>query len=112
MEIALEIRKELYSFEFCQLQKFLETLELNLLYSSGYDNSLGGYANAEAFGILEGEEYDEATDTWIDFIEIETEVGESTGSTTHCTKSCHKLLRTILTDDSPMREKITKLQEA
>ena len=49
MEMAIEVRKELNSFEFSELERLLATIEENLLYSSGLHFINGGYANADAY---------------------------------------------------------------
>lgn len=60
-EIANHIRKEVKSFELCQLEKFIETLESYFLYSNALDSINGGYATVIAYDIddedicLEGE---------------------------------------------------------
>lgn len=100
MKIEKTVLQHLDSFEVSQLERLLETIEANQLYLSGMDKFTGGYANAEAYELIEGDDYDEATDQDVDVIEIEIEVGENTGSFTKCTKSCYRITRNILTNPS------------
>ena len=113
MKIEPTVKEHLNTYELSQLEKFLETLEMQFLYLSGLEKFMGSYAEAEAYDILQGEEYDEAKGLDVDVIEIEVEVGEHTESMTKCTKTCHKITRNILTDPNiSIKEMLEKLQEA
>jgi hypothetical protein len=113
MNIARTVREALLSFELSELERLLEAIADQVYYQSGYNNICGGYAYAEAYGINDGEDYDEDADDWTDTIEIEVESGESDGSTTHCTKTCHRITRKVLGDKKmTLREKLGKVEEA
>ena len=113
MSITKEVRAELNSYETSELERYLEALEFHILYKYGLDRMSGGYAIAKACNILKGEEYDQATNSWVDLIEIEVEAGEQTDNCTDCRKTCHKIIKTdLMNKDLGMRDKISLLQEA
>jgi len=109
MKIADEIRKALNSFETSELIRLLEALEYQRLCVSG---CFGVEATAEAYDIVESDDFDEDKDEWIDLIEIEVEVSEQTENSTTSIKSCYKVSRDILSDHKmSIRDKLAEVQE-
>lgn len=113
MHIETVVMKRLNSYENSELQRILEAVEYQALYQSGLSKISGGYSTAEAYDIIEEDDYDEETDTDYDFIEIEVETGEQGCGYTESLKTCHKLSRKHIGNKKmTLREKIQAIEEA
>ena len=101
-----KLKAELYSFEYTELERLLETLEDYQLYANALHSINGGYAVAEAYDIdLDLDEDD-------DIVFIETEHGEQNmgDGISHCTKMCCSISRKVLADkDLTIKEKLEKV---
>lgn len=111
--IATEVMKRLNSFENSELQRVLEAIEYECLYRSGLSKICGGYSNAEAYDIEEGEDYDEDNDKWIDIILLEVDTGECGEGYTDSFKTRHRLSRKVIGDQAmTLKEKLRSITEA
>jgi len=94
MDIEIGIKAVLNSFEMSELERVLETVESYVLHSSGLHSINGGYVNANAYDVQQGE------------VILEIEEGEQNmgDGCSKCNKSRASISREVL-DDKQLSKK-------